>query len=66
MEAGIASEQVDGVAVAHTPASIISGLDACFERAHSNGDVLFFPSTVHRHEEGGVDVRPLHLSYLSI
>ena len=52
IEAG--NESMDGVVTA--PLDIIRSLDEKFEAAKSAGDVLFFPSTVHTHQEGGVDV----------
>ncbi|KAI0339771.1 hypothetical protein BDW22DRAFT_1335536 [Trametopsis cervina] len=41
--------------VLSTPAEIIAQLPAGFERAKEAGDVLFFPSTVHTHNEFGVE-----------
>lgn len=40
-----------------TPAEIVAQLPAGFDRARESGDLLFFPSTVHKHEEFGVEVR---------
>ena len=48
--------------VATTPSSIIRSLDERFEAAKAAKDVLFFPSTVHRHTEGGVDVSAVRTS----
>lgn len=39
-----------------TPAEIIAQLPVGFERAREAGDVLFFPSTIHKHKEFGVEV----------
>ena len=35
---------------------IVAALPESFARARASGDLLFFPSTVHVHSEGGVDV----------
>jgi len=40
-----------------TPQEIIAKLDSQFEKARQSGDLLFFPSTVHKHTDVGVDVR---------
>lgn len=40
-----------------TPTEIIAQLPTGFERARESGDLLFFPSTVHKHQEFGVEVR---------
>ncbi len=42
--------------VPNTPAEIIKQLPANFEKAKEAGDVLFFPSTIHKHSEFGVEV----------
>lgn len=49
------AESADSVITSAT--NIIKSLDERFEAAKAAGDVLFFPSTVHRHNEGGVEVR---------
>jgi len=38
-----------------TPQEIVAKLDSQFERARESGDLLFFPSTVHKHADVGVD-----------
>ena len=40
-----------------TPQEIVAKLGPQFERARESGDLLFFPSTVHKHTDVGVDVR---------
>ena len=46
-----------------TPQEIVAKLDSKFEKARESGDLLFFPSTVHKHTDVGVDVCfPLPLS----
>lgn len=42
-----------------TPQEIVAKLDSQFEKARGSGDLLFFPSTVHKHTDVGVDVRSL-------
>ena len=42
--------------VPNTPADIIAQLQSSFDKAKESGDVLFFPSTVHKHSEFGVEV----------
>ena len=39
-----------------TPQEVLAKLDSQFERARESGDLLFFPSTVHKHTDVGVDV----------
>ena len=39
-----------------TPEEMVGKLDSQFEKAHESGDLLFFPSTVHKHTDVGVDV----------
>jgi len=39
-----------------TPQEIVAKLDSQFEKARESGDLLFFPSTVHKHTDVGVDV----------
>ena len=39
-----------------TPAEILERLPARFEQARESGDLLFFPSTTHKHEAHGVEV----------
>ncbi|KAI0093107.1 ATP adenylyltransferase-domain-containing protein [Irpex rosettiformis] len=41
--------------VPSTPAEIIAQLPSSFAKAKDSGDVLFFPSTVHKHSEFGVE-----------
>ncbi|KZT41511.1 HIT-like protein [Sistotremastrum suecicum HHB10207 ss-3] len=36
-------------------AEILARLPTSFSKARDSGDLLFFPSTVHRHQEGGVE-----------
>ncbi|KAF7793886.1 hypothetical protein EIP86_005008 [Pleurotus ostreatoroseus] len=38
-----------------TPAEILERLPARFEQARESGDLLFFPSTTHKHEAHGVE-----------
>jgi|ERR1700722_13107255 len=51
---------------------IISKLPSSFDKALSSGDLIFFPSTVHKHSENGVEVRlrfydhSLYSNYCSI
>lgn len=40
-----------------TPQEIVAKLDSQFKKARESGDLLFFPSTVHKHTDVGVDVR---------
>lgn len=40
-----------------TPQEIITKLGSQFEKARESGDLLFFPSTVHKHTDAGIDVR---------
>jgi len=40
-----------------TPQEVVAKLDSQFEKARESGDLLFFPSTVHKHADAGVDVR---------
>ena len=47
-----------------TPQEIVARLDSQFERARESGDLLFFPSTIHKHTDVGVDVRSLHFSFI--
>jgi hypothetical protein len=42
--------------VPNTPADVIAQLPASFAKAKESGDLLFFPSTVHKHSECGVEV----------
>ena len=39
-----------------TPQEIVGKLDSQFEKALESGDLSFFPSTVHKHTDTGVDV----------
>lgn len=39
-----------------TPQEILGKLDSQFEKARESGDLSFFPSTVHKHTDIGVDV----------
>ena len=45
-----------------TPQEIITKLDSQFEKARRSGDLLFFPSTVHKYTDAGIDVRFLLFS----
>lgn len=45
------------------PAEIISKLAKNFDKARASGDLLFYPSTVYKHEEHGVEVRILIPAY---
>jgi hypothetical protein len=47
-----------------TPQEIVGRLDSQFEKARESGDLLFFPSTVHKHTDVGVEVSFLHLAML--
>ncbi|KAH8107239.1 ATP adenylyltransferase-domain-containing protein [Cristinia sonorae] len=38
-----------------TPNAIIKDLPERFQKAKESGDLLFFPSTIHKHVEGGVE-----------
>ena len=50
-----------------TPREIVAKLDSQFEKARESGDLLFFPSTVHKHTDVGIDVRsPLSLSFRNL
>ena len=40
----------------NTPEEIIAKLSDSFDKARDEGDLLFFPSTVHNHKEYGVEV----------
>lgn len=40
---------------------IVSKIPSSFERARSSGDLLFFESTIQKHLESGVNVRPMKL-----
>ena len=40
-----------------TSQEIIAKLGSQFEKARESGDLLFFPSTVHKHTDAGIDVR---------
>lgn len=42
-----------------TPQEILAKVDSQFEKARESGDLLFFPSTVYKHTDIGVDVRSL-------
>lgn len=48
----------------NTPAEIISKLEDSFVKAQDAGELLFFPSTVHTHEEYGVEVRKFTIKSL--
>src|ERR1700733_16038654 len=39
------------------PGDIITHIPGSFDKALSEGDLFFFPSTVYKHEESNVDVR---------
>ena len=41
---------------ASTPSAIISALRPAFEKGKESGDLLFFPSQVHTHQDLGIDV----------
>lgn len=47
--------------MALTPAEILQQLPAKFEQARESGDLLFFPSTTHKHEAHGVEVCELRM-----
>lgn len=49
-----------------TPQEIVAKLDSQFEKARGSGDLLFFPSTVHKHTDAGIDVRFLPFSPPSV
>ena len=40
-----------------TPQEVIAKLDSQFDKARESKDLLFFPSTIHRYTDIGVDVR---------
>lgn len=42
--------------------SIISEVGDRFDQARTSGDLFFFPSTIHHHQEAGVEVRTSCLS----
>lgn len=50
------SNSSDFSAMPQTHFEIISSLPARFDKARESGDLLFFPSTVHKHSEFGVEV----------
>lgn len=39
------------------PSEVISKLPESFEKGLASGDLLFFPSTVYKHEDYGVQVQ---------
>jgi ATP adenylyltransferase len=39
-----------------TPAEILTKLGPSFEKAKAEGDLLFFPSTIAKHRESGIEV----------
>ena len=41
-----------------TPAEIIAKIPESFDKAQAAGDLLFFPSTIYKHNECDVDVSP--------
>lgn len=45
-----------------TPQEVVAKLDSQFEKARESGDLFFFPSTVHKHTDAGIDVRFLLFS----
>lgn len=47
-----------------TPQEVIAKLDPQFEKACESGDLLFFPSTVHKHTDAGIDVRFIPFSVI--
>ena len=47
-----------------TPEQIIAKLPERFDKARDEGDLLFFPSTIQKHHEFGVEVREFVLHYL--
>lgn len=46
--------------------AILAKLPEAFEKAQASGDLLFFPSTVHKHIENGVEVRPARPAIYSL
>lgn len=46
-----------------TPAEILEQLPAKFDQARESGDLLFFPSTTHKHEAHGVEVCELRIFF---
>ncbi|KAJ7079070.1 ATP adenylyltransferase-domain-containing protein [Mycena belliarum] len=38
-----------------TPSDILSSLDSKFTKAHAEGDLLFFPSTIVKHRDSGIE-----------
>ena len=40
-----------------SPQNIISDISGCYDRALLEGDLFFFPSTVHKHKESNIEVR---------
>jgi hypothetical protein len=47
-----------------SPDDIISHIPHVFDKALSEGDLLFFPSTVYKHEESNIEVRDFILACL--
>lgn len=43
--------------MASSPAEIITRIPTQFAKAKQDGDLFFYPSTVHSHTEIGIDVR---------
>jgi len=43
---------------------IISAVPARFESALKSGDLLYFPSTIAKHEDSGVEVR--HIRFFDV
>ena len=55
--------------MADTPEQIVAKLPESFDKARESGDVLFFESTVQKHEEYGVEVSKstsLSIYYVSL
>lgn len=44
------------IKMSHTPAEIVAQLPERFDKARESGDVLFFPSTISKHQAHGVEV----------
>jgi ATP adenylyltransferase len=42
-----------------SPAEILNKLGPVFEKAQAEGDLLFFPSTIVKHSDAGIEVSVL-------
>jgi ATP adenylyltransferase len=40
-----------------SPAEILARLPSSFEKARESGDLFFYPSTIRKHKEFGVEVQ---------